>query len=407
MASLSISDIAAILKQRYPNGLDPDRLYKSSPFIGLIPKDRDLAYGENIKVPIRYAHPQGGSATFATGRANMVGSKQKAFAVTTVNYYGFAQIDGEAIEKGSRDAGSFIRTLSTEIDGAKYTNERSLTNYIFGNGGGALGQISAGSTVGSPTITLANPSDVVFFEVGMVLKTSTADGTTGTVKAGSVTLTGVDRAAGTLTASGNWSAGIGTVAVNDYIFREGDFGTVMSGFRAWVPNSAPSSTAYFGVDRTSDSRLGGLRADLSSYNIREGVQVALELMHREGSMTDFGVLHSKDFLTLSLALQGAGQYNLVDFTSSDGKFGCKALEVVGPRGSCKFISDPNAPKGRLLMGELNTWKLCTMGDLIKILDDDGNAMLRVVDADAVEIRLVTRGQLLCTDPGKNGNFQLV
>lgn len=405
MASLSVSDIAAILKERYPTGLPIDRVYDASPFLGIIPKDKELAYGENIKVPIRYAHPQGASATFATGQTNQVGSKQSAFKVTTVNYYGFGQIDGEALAKGSRDMGSFIRTLETEVDGAFYTVTRALTNYIFGNQGGAIGRISSGSTVGSATITLANPSDAINFERGMILKSSTADGTSGAVKGGSVTILGVDRSAGTLTATGNWSAGIGTVAVNDYLFREGDFGAVMAGVRAWVPDSAPSATTFYQVDRSVDTRLGGLRADLSSYTIREAVQRAMELCHREGSKTDFGVLHSLDHLSLSLALQGAGAYNLSEIKTDAGT-GIKAITVVGPRGECQFISDPNAPKGRLLMGQRDTWKLCTMGDMVTMLDDDSLPFLRVAAADAIEMRLVSRGNLICTQPGLNGNFQI-
>lgn len=405
MASLSVSDIAAILKERYPTGLPIDRVYDASPFIGIIPKDKELAYGESIKVPIRYAHPQGASATFATGQTNQVGSKQSAFKVTTVNYYGFGQIDGEALKKGSRDMGSFIRTLETEIDGAMYTVTRALTNYIFGNQGGALGRISSGSTVGSTTITLANPSDAVNFERGMVLNLATTDGTSGSIRSGTVTLLGVNRATGALTATGNWTAGIAAAATGDYIFRNGDFGAVMAGYRAWVPDSDPSATAFYGVDRSVDTRLGGLRGDLSSFTIREAVQRAMELCHREGSKTDFGVLHSLDHLSLSLALQGAGAYNLSEI-KTDAGVGIKAITMVGPRGECKFISDPNAPKGRLLMGQRDTWKLCTMGDLVEMLDDDSLPFLRVAAADAIEMRLVTRGNLVCTQPGLNGNFQI-
>jgi hypothetical protein len=405
MASLSISDIAALLKERYPNGLTIDRLYRSSPFLAMITKDKDLAYGKNIRVPIRYAHPQGVSATFATGRTNMVGSAQKAFDVTTSNYYGFGQVDGEAIKKGSRDVGSFIKILEGEVDGAMYQVERALTKYFFGNGGGSLGTISADSTVASVTIKLTNPSDIVFFEPNMVLVAASTDGTSGAIEAGSVTVTKVNRVTGELTAGANWSAGIATLAVGMHLFRQGDFGTVWKGYRAWVPDSAPSATTFFGVDRTTDTRLGGLRGDLSALPIREAVQTALELVHREDSMCDFGVLNSLDYKNLALSLQGAGMYNLTTVENEAG-VGIKAISVMGPRGECAIISDPCAPKGRLLMGERDTWKLCTMGDMVEMLQDDGNAMLRVVDADAVELRLVSRGQLVCFDPGKNGNFQI-
>jgi hypothetical protein len=404
MASLDLAAITAMLKERYPNGLDVDRLYRSSPFMAMITKDKDLAYGENIKVPVRYAHPNGASAVMATAIANEQPSAQSAFKVYTKNYFGSATIDGEVIDKGRKDVGSFIRTLETEIDGAQYQVERALTKYFFGNGGGSLGTISATSTVGTPTITLTNPSDVVYFERGMRLNLASTDGTSGAIETGTVLLVGVDRVAGSLTASGNWTAGIATAATGMHIFRNGDFGAVWSGYRAWVPDSAPSATAFWGVDRTVDTRLGGLRGDLSAVPIKEAVQTALELVHREDSACDFGVLNSLDWKNFSLAVQGSGLYTLTD-VENDAGVGIKAITVIGPRGQCQIISDPCAPKGRLLMGQRDTWKLCTMGEMVRILDDDG-LMVQRTSGDAVQARLVSRGNLVCFDPGKNGNFQI-
>lgn len=403
MPVLDFAGIQAVLKERYPSGLPVDTFYKKAPFLALIPKDQDLAFGEAIKVPVVYGNPQSVGATFATAQGNVDGTRQSAFKVTTKNYYGFGQITGEAIKKGSRDAGSFIDTLDFQIQGAMTTVRRSLLRYLFGNSGGALGQISAGSTVGSATITLANPFDVVYFEPGMVLRTSATDGTSGSARAGSVTLTAVDRSAGTLTASGNWSAGIATVAVNDYIFRDGDFGLVWDGFRSWVPDSAPSATTFYGVNRSLDSRLGGMRGDYSALPIVEGIQKALKVLAVEESDGDFGVLNLEDWLNLSFALQARGTL-MTERVETEVGVGIEAIKVGGPGGICKIIGDPNAPKGRFLAGQIDTWKLCTMGDLVDFLDDDGMPYLRVAASDAVELRVVSRGNLVCYAPGKNGNF---
>lgn len=406
MAALSFSDIRAILKERYPNGLPLDVFYKTAPFLAMVPKDEDLAFGDVIKVPVVYGNPQSVGADFSTAQALAEGTRQKAFKVTTKNYYGFGAITGEAIKKGSRDPGSFIDTLDFQIKGAMTTVKRSLLRYLFGNGGGALGQISATSNPATATITLANPYDVVYFEPGMVIRSATTDGTSGSLRTGSVTLTAVNRSTGELTASGNWTAGItggGGAATGDYLFRSGDFGAVMDGYRAWVPDSAPTSSLFYDVDRTSDSRLGGMRADLSSLPIREAVQKALKILHVEESEADFAVLNSEDWLSLSFALQAAGTYS-TDVIRTEAGIGIEAIKMGGPGGMCKIIADPGAPKGRLLAGQLDTWKLCTMGNLVDFLDDDGMPYLRQATADAVELRVVSRGNLVCYAPGKNGNF---
>ena len=53
---------------------------------------------------------------------------------------------------------------------------------------------------------------------------------------------------------------------------------------------------------------------------------------------------------------------------------------------------------------MDSWKLYSMGDLVRLLDDDGMPYLRQNLADGVEIRVVSRPQLGCSAPGHNGRF---
>lgn len=405
MASLSSTDIAAILKEIYPDGLPKSVMYKNSPFLAALPKDTEAAYSKQIQVPVRYGNPQGASADFATARNSGTFAQQSsysAFSVTTKNYYGAAAIDGEAIDKSRRDRGSFVRALEKEISGAQYTMKRALTAYVFGNGGGAIGQ--AASTPAAAVLTLLNPSDVVWFEKGAVIRASATDGTSGALRANSVTLTAVDRSAGTLTASANWSTITG-FAGSDYLFKAGDFGATISGFEAWVPRTAPAATAFFGVDRTPDSRLSGVRRDLSDRPIEEGLLDAAELLAREGSAVDFAVMHTTAYASLQKALGSKVVYDNME-SFDDARIGFKVISFMGPSGPIKVMADPNAPVGRLLMGQLDTWTLYTMGDMVRMLDNDGLPYLRQVTADGIEIQLVFRGQLACDAPGWNGNFAI-
>lgn len=408
MASLSASDIAAILKEVYPNGDLPRNVgYKNAPFLAILPKDTEAAYGELIKVPLRYGHPQGASADFSTARtvsqATTYGaSKYAAFDVTTINYYGSAQVNGEAVDKSSRDRGSFVRGLVREVDGANYTMKRALGNYIFRNGGAALATASFSSAVA----TLGKASDVVWFEVGMQVCASATDGTSGSLRDSGdfVTIIAVDRAAGTLTADANWS-NISGITNGDYLFRRGDFGAVHKGIEAWVPRSAPSATTFFGVDRSVDSRLGGVRADYSATPIVEGLMDAWELLAREGSSVDFAVMHTTDWVALSKALGSKVVYGTME-SYDDPQIGFKTISLAGPTGTCEILADANAPKTRLLMGQLDTWKLYSMGELVRTLSPEGLPYLRTVTADSLELQLVSRANLACDAPGWNGNFAI-
>jgi hypothetical protein len=407
MASLDNGSVTAALKQLYPTGVPKKAIYKNSPFIASIKKDTSKLRSQGVVVPFHYTGPQGVSANFTQGRANMTSSEYAKCTVTHKNHYGFAQIDGEVIDAAQGDPGAFIDALKSETDRAIYTMKRRLCRHIFGTGGGALGQISSGSTVASTTISLSQASDVRWFEVGMELKGDTTDGTSGTVHAGSATVTAIDRAAGTLTTDANWSTQITGCAVNDYLFADGDFGSVLTGVEGWVPRVASGSliTSFFGLDRSVDSRLYGMRADLSSYAAEEALIVGAELLARENGTIDFAVMSSVNFRNLQLALGSKIVYDTVE-AYDEPTVGHRAIKIAGPTGDIMVMMDPDAPVNRLLMGQLDTWTLYSMGDLVKMLDNDGNAVLRLGTADAVELQLVSRANLACEAPGWNANFQI-
>ena len=122
---------------------------------------------------------------------------------------------------------------------------------------------------------MKNTEDVTNFEVGMEIVFSTADGG-GSVKSGSVTVNGVDRDTGILTVDAQTAIDGGTgSASDDFIFVEGDYDLKIKGLQAWLPNTTPSSSPFFGVDRTADAtRLGGIRYDGSSQPIEEALVTA-------------------------------------------------------------------------------------------------------------------------------------
>lgn len=403
MASLDSGSVTAALKQIYPTGVPKEMIYKNSPFLASIKKDTSKLRSQGIVIPLHYTGPQGISATFANARTYQTSSEYAKITLTHKNYYGTAQIDGEVVDMAKGDPGAFIDALKSETDRAIYGMKRSLSRHIFGNGGGALGQISAVSTTSA---TLSNASDVRFFEVGMELAADTTDGTSGAVHSGTATVTGVNRASGVLTTDSDWTAQITGIAASDYLFRVGDFGATLAGVEAWLPRTASGAliTAFYGLDRSPDSRLYGQRGDLSSYTPEEQLVVGAEQLARENGTVDFAVVNTVNYRNLVLALGSKVVYDTME--SYDAKIGFKVVKVAGPTGDIAVMPDADMPVDRLFMGQLDTWTLYSMGDLVKLLDNDGNAVLRTGTTDAVELQLVSRSNLGCIAPGFNANFQI-
>jgi hypothetical protein len=410
-AILDFNAVNPVLKQRYTRKKLNTLSYNENTLLALCPKDETLG-GKNKVYGIRNAQPQTRSATFASGQSGAVpansSSTYNSFVIPHFNHFAFAYISGDAIESAKGDESALIDVLTAEIDGAIYTATRSLAISMFRNGGGQRGQISAASAPGTPTITLTTLTDIVNFEVGMVLQTSVDDGTGGAgVKAGTVTLTKVDRDLGTLTASGNWTAGIATAAINDFIFQNGDYNGMLVGLGGWLPSSPPAANdAFFTVNRSNDAtRLAGVRYNGNGGPIEETLIQAAARVCRERGNPDHVFLNPLDYSSLVVALGSKVIYDRVQ-SFDEPSIGFKAVMLDGPRGPIKVLMDVNCPRGTAYMLQLNTWVLDSIGKAPKIFELDGLNMLRQATADSYEVRCGYRADIACTAPGWNAVITL-
>lgn len=234
-------------------------------------------------------NPAGRSATFSVAQGNKTNTKSAAFLVERVRNYELISIDNETIEASQNDAGAFASARQVEIDGAFQNISNDMSADVVGKGSGSRGQLSATQNLSSSVVVLSQPEDIVKFEVGMPIVLSATDGG-GSVKSGVMYIISVDRMAGTFVVSasqGGVAANIGTIvgtaAASDYLFVQGDYDAKMAGLQAWLPYGGPTSTPFFGVDRTIDpTRLAGITEDLSSYSIEEALIQGAKLMYREG-----------------------------------------------------------------------------------------------------------------------------
>ena len=398
--ALDLTSFAAALKQHYTQDRVENMVYPDNPLLAMLSKMEQFG-GKNLPIPIIYGNPQGRSATFATAQANKTNSQLKDFVLTRDRDYSLASIDNETMEASKGNANAFLEAATVEIDGAIQSITRSLAISLFGTGSGTIGQVDNAAFAGT-TIDLVDDEDVTNFEVGQVLKVSATDGG-GSVRAGSLTVVGVDRDLGTVETDVALSTGIAAIAQNDFISIEGDYDAKVKGLRAWIPDAAPTATAFFGVDRTADAtRLGGIRFDGSALPIEEALISAASRVAREGGKPDVCFLSYSKFADLEKALGAKVQY----IEHKVGEIGFRGMLIHGPRGPIRVVPDQNCPADRAFMLQMNVWKLYSLGKAPQILDSDGLKMLREASSDAVEVRVGYYAQLGCRAPGWNANVQL-
>lgn len=402
--ALNQTTFAYALKQLWPQKRAAEMTYKDNPLLAMMPKKED-AGGDTINIAVRYADPQGRSSVFATAQANKGNQVGVKFQLTRASDYGLASVANETVEASKSDQQALLRAMDSEIEAAYNGLVRSAAIKLYGNGGGAIGQIATAGITGE-VITLANTQDITNFEKGMVIQASTADGTSGSLRdsGDTATISSVDRDLGKITFATGGVASINGIAAADYLFQHGDFGAGMKGLGAWLPSSAPSATTFFGVDRTGDvTRLGGVRYDGSALTIQEAIIKGLARLSREGGSPDYGFTSYDHWSALELELGSKVQY--VDVESNVG-FGFRGIRVNGPKKAITILPDMNCTAAVCYLLQMNTWKLYSVGKVPHIIDLDGNKFLREASADAYEVRLAYYANPGCESPGYNARVAL-
>ena len=403
----TMTSFANALKKLYAPKVTEAKVYENNPTFSRVKKIGDWEGDGTYNVPIEYSYGQGVGPTIASAKSNRTADSFERFAVPQKDIYGIGSIDGKLIRnakssKGSQAGAALLRARNNNIK----TFRRYLQHSLFSNGGGALGQVA--SIPSATTIQLSEPNDVVWFEKGMVIEFSTADGTSGAVKTNSFTISGVNRDDGILTFTANVNGGGGNdPAVADYMFRYGSFGLVPDGIPVYIPRTAAlAATTKYGVTRANDpTRLAGLRHETAQgTTVKECLLLALARCAREGITPDVCPMHPDDLQAMVLTEQGQVQYTR---SGAAGKlevgFNGESIRVVSPTGlAVEVYPEAGVKKGECWLLTLDTWEYhYAGGGFPELLQDDGVPMLRESDDDTYTWRLGAIGNLCCTAPQEN------
>jgi hypothetical protein len=393
----------AALKELYKGQTVQNLVYKDNPFLAMVPKMEDFV-GKNYPIPIQFGVSQGRSATFSNAQANITAAQLQEFVLTRKKDYSIARLDNETMLASAQDIGSFVKGAKVVVDSAIRGSKLSLASALFRAGTGSVAQISSIST---GVITLTNVGDVVHFEINMTLQSAATDGAAPRAAKGYVI--SLDRNLGTVTVASSGLGGVaatpGSWAANDFLLQDGDSNAKVSGLSAWCPQSAPSATLFYGVDRTQDIlRLGGIRFDGSGYSIEEAQIQATQLAGREGANPTIGVMPFSSFAALQAALGSKVTY--AEY-KGPANIAFRGITVNGANGSIDVFPDRSCQAATEYLLQLDTWTLATLGPAPRILEyEDGALMMRSSTADEMEVRVGLYGNLGCNAPGWNVNVKL-
>ncbi len=412
----TLTTFAALLKDRFMDSSMVEELaYPENPLLTMLEKRGDTGMmGDQMPVPILNANPQGVGQTFSTAQTNATNIAAQKFNIVAGDYYGVVQIGDKVLMASRTNQGAYLENKKVEIDGLYETAGENLSIYTWGNGGQSIGQV--GNIQNTNDIVLTAPETITAFEIGMLVVASANDGSdpTNVVRAGSATVTAVNRGTGLITLS--TVAGITGLANGDFLFRQSDFfgntgNVVIAGVQAFVtPNDTPP--ALWGmtaaVRATDPQRFAGCRVQTSTIvgkTFEERIKILLAQMtgRFKAKAPTSGWMHPEDFQVLETLMQARGLRALEDDTT---QFGFSRIDIMTSAGRIPIYCDRHCPRGNFFAFRLENWWISSMGELLHPQTGDGLEILRRATSTDYEFRLLSYPLLACAAPKNSGRVSL-
>ncbi len=402
-------DVAAatpILKNHYTKERIQTLAFKSA-LLAIVSKDTECggtAYYGAMRSAVGSTASHTANVSFSSGSSSVYNQ----FVVPYASSYATGNVTGDALDRTKGEENALIDALVSEFDGAWIDIGQMLGSDLFGDGGGSYGQISATSAVGTATITLAQPSQIVNFNQGQVLQASSDDGTGGAgVFSGSVTVSAVDINTGNITVSGaSWTAGIASVVAGSYLFQNGNYNGAMVGLQGWLPSynmRANLATPFLSVVRSADpTRLAGVAVNGQGGAKDVSLIRTASLIQRMGGRPDYVVLNPLDYSAIVTAATSRIEYTTVP-SFDNAQLSFKAAILATEYGMLTLLTDVFCPVGTCYLLEMSTLLNPSMGELPRVWGEgvDNQTWLRGT-GDSFQLRLVARNGFYISAPGRNG-----
>lgn len=413
MSTTDLTVLDPVIKEHYsPFELARMAMQKNKA-TGMLAKSqkKTAAGGREWVQPIMTALPGGGSTSFSVAVANATNntSAYKAFKVLRTAHYRLARVDNQAIEATATGDEDAFESAFDEFDNAIEAEGNYMNFRFFRTGNGEVGQLDGVTNVGTPNMQFLDLASVWGIRQGEVLQASATLGSA--LRAGTVTVATVTRATGAFTLTGNGTAGIAALVNTDFLYLNGDGSnggafTSASGLADWVPDTAPSNTAFFSVDRTQETEfLGGVRiTGTAGQSIANLLVDAVAVTGSMGGDPDVVWMHDNTFGTLTKQMEG--KWITTSAVGYDGQkvatIGYKGFSVNLNGHDLTIYTDRCCPTKRIYVLTWASWCMFSAGPAPNFLQKRAGSIIKVSEqSDSYEARVGEYYNFSCKAPGYN------
>lgn len=400
MAVVDLTAADAILKEMIADHPHAVAAYEENPALALAKKVHYT--GKVYEWEIEYGEGANRSRTAATALAKANTLQKVNPGIRPVSAYDAKDVNHEAMLEATTP-GAFVDLLENVLDTLRRSLGNGLGEDVFLHSGAALGQVGSLSTV---ALTLKNPSHVTRFYVGQAVRSSEADGTSGALQAGTVTITRIDRDAGILYAAGTWTDTIATLDADDYLFSDGDFGSGRLGLAAWLPDTAPTSGDSFttnAINRSVDvTRLAGSRsAATNGADIASALRTICGRIKREGGKVDTCLLSTDMLAVFEEQVDQKVQYE--ELKGEKVEVGVPSIVFKAAGMKLNLVDDRSCGDDHLYLILKKHFELIHSGTgMVEVVDTDGKVLSRNATSFSYDVRGLTRANFAYRVPRDGG-----
>lgn len=358
------------IKQNFTPKVRRAATQRKTPLLSKIPTKQ--VQGDPVKCPLIGSAGAGVGTTYLAAAEAAKGMSGAQFLVSAADFVGVVPLSFRSQTVSAGDKGGYFDLKKKESELAFSRIGQDIAILLGGNGGGALAK---GASVSVNTVTLTDPGSAANFVEGMIIQSSTADGTSGALKTGQMVVTSVDPDANTVTFDS--VGGISSFAGTDYLFRKSMFGLtnpVFKGLGAMFPLATPSDTLHTLV-RTGQPKYSGFRLPSATGNQIERIKSLITQGFQTYTATpSLCALHTKQWEQAAKILSAQG-YREITVSDSTASIGYSKLLIKGASGvDVELVGDPYLPTTQAWLLDLDSVYIGHYGSaLVNIQGQDEDA----------------------------------
>lgn len=229
--SATLSTASGILKNNY-EGPIVDQINNPNAFWANLDKNsKDIVQGAAVVLNLRMNPSQAIGARAELGTLPAAQRTRNVQPSITLKYlYGVMRVSGPIMEASKTDKGAFIRVVRNESEGITLALKLDLNRQCYGDSNGDGRVATCGTTSSSTTVALAVGTNMLYFEIGMLVDIRTFSTGTAVSNGTSREIIAIDTTASAPTITLDAAGGsVSTTATTDGVFRAGNRSNELNG----------------------------------------------------------------------------------------------------------------------------------------------------------------------------------